>query len=245
MRIVNQPLKQILMQCKLNWNIVGNIINQAVREPFVNDDDIQAERLAERGHNLADRYDDDTVYDTSTVRRQQTLPSQQGFYPRETDVDEVPDEDRPQSRLNRHQDDDDEDETSSEGVPDSEASYTLKDRQDAINITHPFGLKIWKPALYKKDRSVQRTAEGEIHSRPGQWPDRKIRLGNVLWTLIFGWWMCIVTAIVALILLVSTWWSGGAPYAFVLFGLARYLFYPFGRFIELDSQRSLRRGRRG
>jgi Ca2+:H+ antiporter len=179
------------------------------------------------------RYDDDTIYDTSTVRRQQTLPSQQGFYPREADVDEVPDEDRPQSRLNRNQDDDDEDETSSEGVPDSEASYTLKDRQDAINITHPFGLKIWKPALYKKDRSVQRTAEGEIHSRPGQWPDRKIRLGNVLWTVIFGWWMCIVTAIVALILLASTWWSGGAPYAFVLFGLARYLFYPFGRFIEL------------
>jgi hypothetical protein len=39
-------------------------------------------------------------------------------------------------------------------------------------------LKIWKPALYKKSRSVQRTAEGEIHSRPGQWPDRKIRVGE-------------------------------------------------------------------
>jgi Ca2+:H+ antiporter len=179
------------------------------------------------------RYDEDTTYDASTVRRQH-LSSQQGFHPRESDVDEEHDEDRPHSRLIRHYDDDEEDDDiSSEGAPGSEASFTLKDRQDAINITHPFGLKIWKPALYKKSRSVQRTAEGEIHSRPGQWPDRKIRIGNVLWTLIFGWWMGIVTAIVAIILLLSTWWSGGAPYARVLFGLARYLIYPFGRFVEL------------
>ena len=166
---------------------------------------------------------DEELYDTSTVRRTHT---QQTFY-----RDEEDEEDRPHSRVNRHHDE--EEDTSSEGVPDSEASFTLKDRQDAINITHPFGLKIWKPALYKKKRSVQRTAEGEIHSRPGQWPDRKIRLGNMLWTLLFGWWMSIITAVMALLLLTSTWWSGGAPYAFVLFGLARYLFYPFGRFVEL------------
>jgi Ca2+:H+ antiporter len=177
---------------------------------------------------------DDDLYDpTATVRRQH-IPSQQGFYQRDgedegtaryTDIERAP------SRLSRHHHDDD---TSSEGVPDSEASFTLKDRQDAINITHPFGLKIWKPALYKKSRSVQRTAEGEIHSQPGRWPDRKIRLGNILWTLLFGWWMSIMTTILALLLLLSTWWSGGAPYAFVLFGLARYLFYPFGRFVELQ-----------
>lgn len=174
-------------------------------------------------------YEDD-VYNTSTIRRTQTTPY---FHSRhESDVDDPVDDDRPQSRLNRHHNDD-QDETSSDGVPDSEASFTLKDRQDAINITHPFGLKIWKPALYKKLRSVQRTAEGEIHSRPGQWPDRKIRLGNVLWTLLFGWWMSLIVALIACILLASTWWSAGAPYAFVYFGLARYLFYPFGRFIEL------------
>jgi uncharacterized membrane protein YccF (DUF307 family) len=179
---------------------------------------------------------DDDLYDPSATIRRQHIPSQQGFYQRDgedegtaryTDIDRAP------SRLSRHHHDE-EDDTSSEGVPDSEASFTLKDRQDAINITHPFGLKIWKPALYKKSRSVQRTAEGEIHSQPGQWPDRKIRLGNVLWTLLFGWWMSIIVTVLALLLLLSTWWSGGAPYAFVLFGLARYLLYPFGRFVELQ-----------
>ena len=141
------------------------------------------------------------------------------------------DKSRPHSPQNRHHED--EDETSSNDRPDSEASYTLKDRQDAINITHPFGLKIWKPALYKKTRSVQRTAEREIHSQPGQWPDKKIRVGNVLWTLIFGWWMCILTILVALILLVPMWYSSGVSYSLVLFGLAKYLLYPFGRFVEL------------
>jgi Ca2+:H+ antiporter len=173
------------------------------------------------------------MYDTSATIRRGQLHSHQGFHPRESDVEEVLDEDRSHSRLNRHHEDNEDGENTSEGIPDSEASYTLKDRQDAINIIHPFGLKIWKPALYKKSRSVQRTAEGEIHSRPGQWPDRKIRVGNLLWTIIFGWWMGIVVAFVALVLLFSTWWSGGAPYSFVLFGLAKYLFYPFGRFIEL------------
>ena len=139
------------------------------------------------------------------------------------------DKDRAHSPPNH----DEQDETSSNGRPDSEASYTLKDRQDAINIIHPFGLKIWKPALYKKKRSVQRTAEREIHSRPGQWPDQKIRIGNVLWTLIFGWWMCILTLLVALMLLVPTWYSSGLPYSVVLFGLAKYLLHPFGRFVEL------------
>jgi len=177
------------------------------------------------------RHDED-MFD-SAPRRQPQHAQSYAYYPRESDIDDGPEEHRPTSRLDRHLHEDDRDETSSDGIPGSDASYTLKDRQDAINITHPFGLKIWKPALYKKNRSVQRRAEGDIHSRPGQWPDRKIRIGNVLWTLLFGWWMGLLTAFVALILLVVTWWSAGAPYAFVLFGLANYLFYPFGRFVEL------------
>jgi Ca2+:H+ antiporter len=39
-----------------------------------------------------------------------------------------------------------------------------------------------------------------------------------------------------LVILIFTWWSGGPPYAFVLFGLAKYLFYPFGRFVELTPE---------
>jgi len=169
---------------------------------------------------------------TGTLRRLQH--TSQSFYTRDSDVENSDDE-RPQSRIHRHHHDDNDEDNNEDDQSDvdSQASYTLKDRQDAINITHPFGLKIWKPALYKKDRSVQRTAEGEIHSRPGQWPDRKIRIGNVLWALLFGLPMSIITTIVGLLILLLSWWSGGSPYARVMFGLAKYLFYPFGRFVEL------------
>ena len=30
-------------------------------------------------------------------------------------------------------------------------SLNLKERQNAINSTHPFGIKIWKPSLYKRN----------------------------------------------------------------------------------------------
>ena len=38
--------------------------------------------------------------------------------------------------------------------------------QDAINVAHPFGLKLWKPALYKKVGTIQIKAEDDY--RGGQ-----------------------------------------------------------------------------
>ncbi|KAG9721797.1 hypothetical protein KCU75_g21694, partial [Aureobasidium melanogenum] len=65
-------------------------------------------------------------------------------------------------------DDNDDDDVGDDDADLSDAeSFTLKDRQEAINETHPFGIRIWKPALYKKSRSVQVTAEGDIHQTPG------------------------------------------------------------------------------
>jgi hypothetical protein len=49
-------------------------------------------------------------------------------------------------------------ESDEEGVDDREEPSRQKDireMQQAINQHHPFGLKIWKPSLYKKFRSVQ------------------------------------------------------------------------------------------
>ena len=185
-----------------------------------------------RGSTGTRPFEDDNYRPKQQTGQQQSFLGP-AFYTQKPESNENHiDHDPSQSHTDRHHQDDKDDE-SSECIRGSEGSYTLKDRQDAINIIHPFGLKIWKPALYKKNRSVQRTAEGEIHSKPGQWPDRKIHLGNVMWTLLFGWWMCLIIYVVASFTLVTTWWSGGAPYVFVLFGLAKYLFYPFGRFIEL------------
>ncbi|KAF2834935.1 hypothetical protein M501DRAFT_999726 [Patellaria atrata CBS 101060] len=113
-------------------------------------------------------------------------------------------------------------------------SFTLKDRQEAINDTHPFGIRIWKPALYKKNRSVQKTAEGDIHSSPGGFVSNWLFLFNIMWTLLFGWWLGFGTAIVGLFLLTLGFTSSTClAYGKLLWGLAGYLFYPFGKYVKL------------
>jgi Ca2+:H+ antiporter len=112
-------------------------------------------------------------------------------------------------------------------------SFTLRDRQNAINETHPFGIRIWKPALYKKNRSVEKTAEGDIHSSPGGRVDRWLWTFNILWTLFFGWWLAIAAALGSLTCFALGLAPGAADYGRVLWGLAGYLLYPFGQFVKL------------
>ena len=124
---------------------------------------------------------------------------------------------------------DDEDELS-----DAE-SFTLKDRQKAINDTHPFGIRIWKPALYKKNRSVEKTAEGDIHSSPGGRVSAWLGIFNLLWTVLFGWWLALAAGLGAVVCLALGFMPGAAEYGRVLAGLAWYLFYPFGQFVKLEQ----------
>lgn len=115
-------------------------------------------------------------------------------------------------------------------------SFTLKDRQQAINETHPFGIRLWKPALYKKDRSVQKTAEGDIHSSPGGRVNSWLLLFNLLWTICFGWWMALIAYSGAVVCFIFAAAPSGREYGRVLWGLAGYMFYPFGKFIRLEQQ---------
>lgn len=139
------------------------------------------------------------------------------------------DEDDTPSDENADDDDDDAD------LSDAE-SFTLKDRQEAINETHPFGIRIWKPALYKKGRSVEKDAEGDIHSAPGGNVSRWLLLFNYAWVLIFGWWLALVAAVGALLCYVFAFAPGCRDYGTVLWGLARYIFYPFGKYVKLIQE---------
>ena len=130
--------------------------------------------------------------------------------------------------------DPEEDEDEDDDLSDAE-SFTLKDRQEAINETHPFGIRIWKPALYKKNRSVQKTAEGDIHSSPGGRVNKWLLLFNILWTILFGWWLALVALIAAVVCFVFAAAPSAIEYGRVLYGLAGYLFYPFGKFVRLEQ----------
>jgi Ca2+:H+ antiporter len=119
-------------------------------------------------------------------------------------------------------------------VSDAE-SFTLKDRQEAINETHPFGIRIWKPALYKKNRSVQKTAEGDIHSAPGGRVNKWLVFFNLVWTICFGWWLGLIAFTGAVVCFIFAAAPSAVEYGRVLWGLAGYLFYPFGKFVRLEQ----------
>jgi Ca2+:H+ antiporter len=142
----------------------------------------------------------------------------------EEDTAHVDDEGSADARNNEDDDDDDESDA---------GSFTLKDRQDAINVTHPFGIRIWKPALYKKGRSVQRNAEADIHSNPGLFVSRWLLLFNIAWTLVFGWWLAVVALAGSLLCALLAFDDSCSEYSRLLFHLAVYVFYPFGKYVKL------------
>ncbi|KAH3674465.1 hypothetical protein WICMUC_003302 [Wickerhamomyces mucosus] len=116
----------------------------------------------------------------------------------------------------------------------SEESYTLRERQDAINTTHPFGIRIWKPAIYKKIRSVQKEADSDIHDT-GLTPKRKItwevHLTNFLWSITFGLSLFIICIFGSIVLILA----GSINYSKVFYNLGIYLLWPFGKLVYLQK----------
>lgn len=127
------------------------------------------------------------------------------------------------------------DEGAGDGDDDDEREedpITLKDRQSLINVEHPFGLPIWKPALYKKQRSVTKYADQALHSVPSAQAERHLLPGNIFWLVAFGWWLSVVCFLVSAVLFVIP--KGGRVYANLVFGLGWYIAWPFGKYVEGD-----------
>ncbi|OUM66532.1 hypothetical protein PIROE2DRAFT_50837 [Piromyces sp. E2] len=104
----------------------------------------------------------------------------------------------------------------------------VKDRQEAINVSHPFGLRLWKPALYKKHRSIFTKTHEALHSQPNQsYTKAEIFLfpGNIIWAVTFGWMAALTYLFVNICLLIPA-------YVILLFGITHYIFWPFGKYIE-------------
>ncbi|KAG0325637.1 hypothetical protein BGZ99_000348 [Dissophora globulifera] len=121
-------------------------------------------------------------------------------------------------------------EDNDDGEDSDNEPLTLKDRQETLNQTHPFGLPLWKPALYKKSRSVIRKANSALHSQPSS--DLYLSVGNVLWTVVFGWWLALICFVIGIVLYLIPF--GGAAYGHVVLGLSYYLLWPFGQYVERE-----------
>ncbi|KAL9050196.1 MAG: hypothetical protein Q9162_006791 [Coniocarpon cinnabarinum] len=163
-----------------------------------------------------------------------TLSRRTTFEGRSKSANETREEPHPEDQHEASGDDDDDETPVDEDADLSDAeSFTLKDRQDAINETHPFGIRIWKPALYKKGRSVEKEAEGDIHSAPGGRVNAWLSLFNWLWTLVFGWWLALIAGVGGSLCLLLGFVPGCMDYGHLLCGFAFYIFYPFGKYVSL------------
>jgi Ca2+:H+ antiporter len=165
--------------------------------------------------------------DENQPEEQEVRESQHSTVEEEDDDDN--DDDDEGMQLSEHVDC-----NSDSDISDAE-DFTLKDRQQAINQTHPFGIRVWKPALYKKDRSIQKSAQADIHSAPGGRVSSWLLLFNLVWTVVFGWWMAAIAILGAFTCLLFAATPSGREYGRILWGLASYLFYPFGKFVRLEK----------
>lgn len=115
-------------------------------------------------------------------------------------------------------------------------SYTLRERQEAINETHPFGIRIWKPALYKKKRSVQQAADEDIHETKIRNISFAVQVTNFVWALTLGLFLCLLFSACGIIVLIFGLFTKSAfEYSSILFKLGYYLLWPFGKIIYLVS----------
>ena len=189
-----------------------------------------------------DADDDDEEEEPAPPQRSATIEATVGTLSRRTTYEGRPASvgDATEDALQRDQDEGEDDEETPVNDEDDDLgdteSFTLKDRQNAINETHPFGIRIWKPALYKKGRSVEKEAEGDIHSAPGGRVSAWLWLFNGLWSLVFGWWLAIIAGIGGLICFLLGIFPSCRPYGYLLFGLASYVFYPFGKYVSLIQE---------
>ena len=129
-------------------------------------------------------------------------------------------------------DDDHSGEGDEEDIDEDDPITTVKDRQSLINVQHPFGLPIWKPALYKKSRTVTRLADEALHSVPSAQAERHLLPGNLFWAFVFGWWLGLICIVISFFLYLVP--QGDQRYSNLVYGLGWYLAWPFGKYLEGD-----------
>lgn len=154
---------------------------------------------------------------------------------------------RPPGTEEPTNDDDDVGDTNSVHSTSSSATLellNLRERQDAINSTHPFGIKIWKPSLYKKKRSVAARAEEDVHDFDPHKPTTSIYWGvyltNFIWCITFGLLLNIMCIIGALFVFFFTGFAlqpKSRAYVLVLLRLGVFLNRPFRKFVLLNKDK--------
>ncbi|XP_064609384.1 uncharacterized protein LOC135473463 [Liolophura sinensis] len=100
--------------------------------------------------------------------------------------------------------------------------------QKAIN-NYLFGFKKWKTRLTLDDQpdAIQELYDDDSKIKPVT--VSTIRLSNLLYVLVFGWWISLVYLIVGVLLMITI---VGRSYRPFCWKLAKYFLWPFGKFVH-------------
>lgn len=80
---------------------------------------------------------------------------------------------------------------------------------------------------------MTRNADSALHAIPSAAAERHLLPGNIIWILLFGWWLAITCFVVALVVSAAEVLGGGrGGYGKTLRGLAWYIGWPFGKYVE-------------
>ncbi|KAF5620225.1 calcium permease [Fusarium sp. NRRL 52700] len=104
-----------------------------------------------------------------------------------------------------------------------------EDRQQAINRTHPFGIRVWNPPLYHEEHS---TSNGVDELTSSDDVNHWTFFFNFVWTLLFGWWLSLLALFCSIICMALLRAQPEPNYGRFLYDLAGFIFYPFGKFVE-------------
>lgn len=108
--------------------------------------------------------------------------------------------------------------------------HPLEERHRALNTM--FGIRPWKHKIIHKDLSERSPIVKELYEEPIprsiERPTSYLNCSNILYTVLFGWWVSLIYLFCSLLLAATV---VGIPYGRLAFKLAFYYAWPFGKFI--------------
>ncbi|KAJ4455364.1 putative cation/H+ exchanger protein 1 [Paratrimastix pyriformis] len=111
----------------------------------------------------------------------------------------------------------------------------IEERKTQMN--HTFGFRPWPSSLHKRSLSDRSPAVQSLYApvtrmRPVK-PGRCVAVGNICWTVFFGWWVCLAYLMLALIMAITL---VGLPYARLCVKLGWYYLWPFNKCLSKNSR---------
>ncbi|XP_069765428.1 cation/H+ exchanger protein 1 isoform X6 [Narcine bancroftii] len=96
---------------------------------------------------------------------------------------------------------------------------------------YKFGFKKWKSHVTQRPWEDRSAIVKELYSDLNviKYPGTLVTCDNVLYVLLFGWWIALLYLLIALIMFVTI---VGIPYGKLCWNLAGYYFWPFGKVIQ-------------